>query len=379
MSRHATLSLLVRQAAVEPFARQFVAEYSEELASVPTLAPLAAVVATFASKAKAIGHAERSAGHVLYAAIRGEFDRLLAKPVDKSLAAQPPAVAYVSSVAIDGAAILRAKRQRDTATTIDTAGVKVRKVEDSTFVAPKGRKAKAKLGAAAPTARPVESLPIVRVKPVPSLYEAWNAFFHDVRRVAGTQASAWHTEKTDIIRKGSPLTIENLGKHTVRPNKDTGVMEEVVQYENGAERVVKAQGLSPAMVLDRHMDLIGSTPAGMLVLRRWRGGDLSPAAALDQARQIVHAERHGRDTWVRGRSDSPDLSGFVARQPGGIPSTDLLERRAAAAVEAQAAIIRGRNVTPLAAREDLPHWDVKVQGGWIVGPRNAQARYRNER
>lgn len=376
MSRHATLSLLVRQAALQPFARQFAAEYSEEIATIPTLAPLAATVNDLAAKAKAIGPAERSAGAVLYKAIREEFDKLLSKPVDKSLATNPVAPAFVSQGSIDPAAILRAKRQRDTAPStpvISTAGVKVRKAEDSSFVAPKGRKAKAKLGAAAPTARPVESLPTVRVRPVESLYHAWEAFFHDIRHVAGTQASAWHTEKTDIIRKGSPLTIENLGKHAIR--KD-GV--EVVQYENGAERVVKAQGLSPATVLERHMDLIGSTPAGMLVLRRWRGGDLSPAAALDQARLIVHMDRKGRDRWVMGRIDAPDLSNHAAKEPHHGPTHDLSERRAAAAVEAQAAIIRGRNVTPLAAREDMPHWDVKVQGGWIVGPRNAQARYRNE-
>lgn len=368
------LSVLVRAMATSSNAREFVADNAEELSTLPQFAAKVATVAELAGRFKAIGPAERGAGVSLYGAIREAFEAELAggKVQTKSLKDQPPAAEYRTTPAIDLAAIKREKAEREAAAAraanpATVEGVKVRNLAKSATAAEKSaakRPAMRKLGEtkAATVAAPLPKLAIPAVK---DLVAESLAFFAATRHVAVTQQGITWSRK-ERTKQGD---MEVRGAHVVR-----GDGTEIFLCDNGDVRELKGRGVSPVAILRDHAAIIGATEAGAIILRRHAAGQMNPVAALDQARDLV-ANKFRRAT---GRTiDVAMVEHRVCEAAQEMietgPDSDLLEQRwVAAQVEDRAsvaAVRQGREWKPLPDREDVKHWDVKVQGGWIVGPR----------
>ncbi len=368
------LASLIRAMATSSNAREFLADNADELATLPQLAAKVERVASFAGN-KAIGPAERGAGVALFGAIREAFEAELAggKVRTKSLKDQPVAKTEGTRTMVDVAAIQREIAERKAAEIRATTpqvveGVKVRNLAKSATAAErKGAKRPAmrKLGEEKTPVK-VAPLPTLAIAPVKDLVAESIAFFAATRHMAVTQQGITWSRK-EMTSKGE---MEIRGAHVVR-----GDGTEVFICDNGDIREIKGKGVSPVAILRDHAAIIGASHEGSIILRRHAAGQLNPVAAVDQARHLV-ANRFRRET---GRTIDVAMvemrvcEAAQARIETG-PDADLLEARyVASTVEnrnAVGAVMTRKGWEPLKDREDVPHWNSKIQGGWIVGPRH---------
>lgn len=286
------LRQLCRAMATTTIARHFVAEFSEEIATIPEATKLAASIMASAEKSKVVTAEERNAGHALYRIIRDAFEATLKSKTPAVLVAPPmPPVQHAVPIkrcptTDENGQLPKEKRPRGSASSGKSGSSRTERVD---------------------VPRATIALPPVKVNVIPETKRAAArmAFFADARRVALTQTGI--TYNTDVLNRTDWNAVNLV-----------------------------SDGLDPAKVMKDHRDIIAATPEGLRLLTEYEHHQLGAHSALDIARRVVmcaHRNEPLPEVLVRHWNAYP---------PNGTCTAEQRQARAAAEVKANAQVREGR-------------------------------------